>query len=460
MIPSGHPDAPKLSPLKQLHWSKVPAANTRKTVWDVSEESIKLDFNKQILDRLFCSKTNMSRTGTHSTLRNQDKITIVDMRRSNNIGVLLSKYKLTGPWVVDIINSMSDEHLNKELVTALIKCAPTSDEEQLLQSYTGSKNILSPVDQFLVEMLKVPKIRERLNCIQYKQSFDSLFEEIINGSRLVERCCQWLLKAANLKQLLHLILNIGNYMNSGTARGNATGYRLNCLLTLSNTKSLDQSITLLNYVAKIVSDRYPHLLITSDPLLEAASRIHWKELSNHLVSLQQGMMTVQKEVERQQSTVGMDTFTTKMNQFIKSRLDHLRDAANIIRGVEQLYDTVMKYYVEDYSSPEEFFSLLHNFMTMFKQAHLDNLRDMENDKAIRPKIVHKAERIMCQRSLSTTSLPRVSLNLAPQQEENQDTVRSSAAAAAAAVGSNSGSSIQTKSKGLIKNFKNIFLRKR
>lgn len=54
-----------------------------------------------------------------------------------------------------------------------------------------------------------------------------------------------------------VILAVGNYLNGTSKRGGAYGFRLPALLMLSNTKTSDNSSTLLHYVASFISERLP-----------------------------------------------------------------------------------------------------------------------------------------------------------------------------------------------------------
>jgi hypothetical protein len=51
---------------------------------------------------------------------------------------------------------------------------------------------------------------------------------------------------------LGLVLAVGNYMNGGTARGQADGFTMEALDTLANTKDLSNSISLLDHISSYV----------------------------------------------------------------------------------------------------------------------------------------------------------------------------------------------------------------
>lgn len=63
---------------------------------------------------------------------------------------------------------------------------------------------------------------------------------------------QFLVNNSELKEVLAIILTLGNYMNGGNmARGQADGFGLEILPKLKDVKSKDSKITLLHYVVKV-----------------------------------------------------------------------------------------------------------------------------------------------------------------------------------------------------------------
>ena len=52
-----------------------------------------------------------------------------------------------------------------------------------------------------------------------------------------------------LKKVLQMTLALGNYLNGGTNKGAAWGFKLDTLSKLSGTKTVDNKSTLLHYIA-------------------------------------------------------------------------------------------------------------------------------------------------------------------------------------------------------------------
>jgi hypothetical protein len=72
----------------------------------------------------------------------------------------------------------------------------------------------------------------------------------------VRAACRQVRESPKLREVLRLILAIGNYLNGASARGGAYGFKLADLEKLRHVRSNDLSTTLLHYLAK-VSRRLP-----------------------------------------------------------------------------------------------------------------------------------------------------------------------------------------------------------
>lgn len=105
--------------------------------------------------------------------------------------------------------------------------------------------------------------------------------------------CDEIVNSKQMKQLFEIILAVGNYVNSGTARGQAYGFKLDALkkvarsqnpfefellqrsnpflVQLSDTKSTTSGrISLLHYIAKFIEESHPDLSQWTNELEDVA----------------------------------------------------------------------------------------------------------------------------------------------------------------------------------------------
>lgn len=111
----------------------------------------------------------------------------------------------------------------------------------------------------------------------------------------IRTTCDFLLKSESLKNVLAIILTLGNYMNGGNMmRGQADGFGLEILSKLKDVKANVSGMTLLHYVviAKLSQEKdhnFDELLPLPVPEpadVEAAATIKFDEISKELDRLE------------------------------------------------------------------------------------------------------------------------------------------------------------------------------
>lgn len=89
----------------------------------------------------------------------------------------------------------------------------TKTQEALVKGYTGDAP-LAPVEQFLLQMLKIPRVGPRLECIQYKLGLESSLNEVKEAVDSVAKACQALMNDDSFKQLLMVRFFLTLFSNS------------------------------------------------------------------------------------------------------------------------------------------------------------------------------------------------------------------------------------------------------
>ena len=113
----------------------------------------------------------------------------------------------------------------------------------LASRYKGDKSQLSGEDQFLMKLMEVPRLNDRLDIVIWASDFPLRFDEL---APVVNKCYDLfyqLLQSTRFEKALMYALSIGNYVNSGTNRGGAHGVKISSLAKLADAKSQTQKGT-------------------------------------------------------------------------------------------------------------------------------------------------------------------------------------------------------------------------
>ncbi|XP_020517128.1 formin-like protein 3 isoform X2 [Amborella trichopoda] len=103
--------------------------------------------------------------------------------------------------------------------------------------------MLGRCKQFFLELMKVPRVESKLRVFSFRITFSTQVKDSLK-----------------LRRVMQTILSLVNALNQGTARGSAIGFKLDSLLKLSDTRAINNKMTLMHYLCKMISDQMPELL--------------------------------------------------------------------------------------------------------------------------------------------------------------------------------------------------------
>ena len=142
-----------------------------------------------------------------------------------------------------------------------------------------------------------------------KRQFDTQVATIDAQVRTVCDAVDEVMHSTILRNIFTLILELGNTMNAGTARGSAAAFKLETLNKLRDTKAtISSSITLLHFLAEVVAEHMPDQLAWRDdmPTLEGAVRVSTPQLKADVASLSSKMAKLSAEVETSKVCAGAE----------------------------------------------------------------------------------------------------------------------------------------------------------
>lgn len=102
---------------------------------------------------------------------------------------------------------------------------------------------------------RIDHYEQRLKALHYQKCFKERVDDASSRIKAVLAASQDIVSSKKLKNLLELVLALGNYMNRGQ-RGNAPGFRIISLTRIADTKSsINNKFTLMHYLGEIVEQK-------------------------------------------------------------------------------------------------------------------------------------------------------------------------------------------------------------
>lgn len=152
---------------------------------------------------------------------------------------MLQKFKqFSVKQLAQMIESLDPLSLNADTAGTLIHNLPEPQDVKRYQNYQGSvEQLADRVDQYFYYLSKIPRLRIRLQaCVSQTEIPDKIIQIRVKV-QLFEIGCETLKSNESFKNFLVAVLTLGNRMNEGTNKGNATGFKLTSLPSLLNVKS-------------------------------------------------------------------------------------------------------------------------------------------------------------------------------------------------------------------------------
>jgi hypothetical protein len=218
---------------------------------------------------------------------------IIGIQKSAMLGVLLrgAKLAVTPTDAADALMACDTTVLDAQTLRALADVHSMLDGHEVQQlvafaraqesSLAGgqSTNGVPLAEQCIAWMLhRVPRVKERIDVLWLRERFADELAHIGAEMEPVERACEQLRTSAKFGGMLRLVFALGSVLNRGSylAQSSSTsGFRLDSLLRLVDTRGRDKELSLLDYLVSTVHSSMPDLEAFPDELTacDEASRL-------------------------------------------------------------------------------------------------------------------------------------------------------------------------------------------
>ncbi|XP_062616662.1 disheveled-associated activator of morphogenesis 1-like [Saccostrea cucullata] len=406
------------NPMKSLNWSKLSEAKIAGTVWS-RLDPVKLyrQLDLEDFEKTFSAyqkqQNQEGEEGESNKSKANKELSVIDGRRAQNCTILLSKLKMTNEEVISAILTMdSGEDLPKDMLEQLLKFVPTSEETQMLLEYSKEIEHMARADRFLYEASRINHYEGRLSALFFKKKFPEKMSDIRPKVEAIKGASTELMKSRSLRQILEIILALGNFMNRGQ-RGNASGYRISSLGNLIDTKSsTSKHVTLLHYLVDLVEKKFPSILKIDTELanVRMAAKVSMSELDKDIGDIKSGLDSIEKELKFFDNTGEMNSrkFVSVMTNFHNLASYNFSEMEEAKGEIKKKFDSVCEFFGEDpaQNKPEDFFGILDSFLAAMSDAKAENERikrqkeEEEKRQALEESLKRERERLRSKRSSS------------------------------------------------------------
>uniref|UniRef100_A0A158P679 FH2 domain-containing protein n=1 Tax=Angiostrongylus cantonensis TaxID=6313 RepID=A0A158P679_ANGCA len=363
-----HKRVPKPSgPLKSLNWVKFTESKVKGTAWEFIEDEKmykQLDLENVATTFASCSQKDEDNDiySTTSKRHFDTQISVIDPRRYQNCTIMLSKLKLSHREIRAALLAMDDKgKLPKDMLEQMLKFVPTKEEISILRSTVSrhnSSSALALADRYLHEMAQIPRFEQRLRSLYIIRTFQERLDSLTPHIQSVIKASTAVSSSKKFKQLLALILALGNYLNFGKRSGNAFGFDLSSLNRLSDVKFADRpDRTLLHYLLQVIENRFSDL----------------GKLKKELAAVYDA-----------------DRFESVAKQFIVTACQQYNLLEKMHSEMKAKFSACAAQFCFDSINPEEMFSCLAKFLTAFCDAQQQLWAENEHNEQVKRQTIARS----------------------------------------------------------------------
>ncbi|KAG8507336.1 FH2 domain-containing protein 1 [Galemys pyrenaicus] len=345
---------------------------------------------------------------SHRVEEAEGEITIMDAKRSMNIGIFLKQFKKSPQSIVEDIHQGKSEHYGSENLREVLKLLPESEEIKKLKSFTGDVSKLSLADSFLHCLIQVPNYSLRIEAMVLKKEFLPSCSALYADITVLRTATKELMSCEELHSILHLVLQAGNIMNAGGYAGNAVGFKLSSLLKLADTKANKPGMNLLHFVAQEAQKKDAILLNFSEKLyhVQEAARLSLDSTEAELHSLFVRTRSLKENIQRDSE------LCRQMEDFLQFATEKLMDLEHWRHELQDEAHALIDFFCEDKETMklDECLQIFRDFCVKFNKAVKPSVQQISWDVAARRGIAATPrERGLDRRAASWARDPRTVL---------------------------------------------------
>uniref|UniRef100_A0A8C5QUL5 Uncharacterized protein n=1 Tax=Leptobrachium leishanense TaxID=445787 RepID=A0A8C5QUL5_9ANUR len=253
---------------KAFHWDILSQEKINKSVWASQKTDPKKIDIQRLMNQFQSQEFTVSANNSDHNSKNQN--ILLSKKIAHNFNIVLKSFHMEPTQLKEklLIIRESEGGLSDEHLTNLRRYVPTMQDIIMYQSYKGSLSDLHIVDQFMLEMCKIPDMSRRLDTLLAIRELPSYMQDLHRLLVQQLKACDQLLKSQAFPAVLRYVLAIGNCLNENAGKDKAKGFRLVSLTKMSQLVSKEKKFTLLHALVEQILLQEPDLAKFSQELTE------------------------------------------------------------------------------------------------------------------------------------------------------------------------------------------------
>ncbi|XP_075054741.1 FH2 domain-containing protein 1 [Mixophyes fleayi] len=391
---NGHGNNHKKKRLRSFFWKTIPEEQVRgKTnIWTMAARQHQYQIDTKTIEELFGQQEEVKsgvvrRSGSSkSSFRDtKDEVSLLDSKRSMNIGIYLKQFKKSVEHIIEDIRKGRCDLYDSEALQELLKLSPEPEEVKKLKAFSGEITKLSLTDSFMYMLIQVPNYSLRIEAMVLKKEFSPSYSLLSKDIMIIRFATKEIMSSEQLHSILFLVLQAGNIMNAGGYAGNAVGFKLSSLLRLADTKANKPGMNLLHFVALEAQKKDTALMTFSEQLqhLSEAARLSTDNIEAEFHALSTKTKTLKDQIKKDPELVH------QMEEFLQGAVKQLKELDKQRLELQKEGNALIDFFCEDKETMklDECFQIFRDFCNKFNKAVKENqdreMKDLRQQKRLK-----------------------------------------------------------------------------
>ncbi len=372
-VNSNQKKKPEMKPktkMRGLPWQVVPAAKCDNTFWETADDAaVFKKIQTKDLDVLFCAKPKEDeKLRRKKGYEKPKELVLINPQRGNNVAIMLSRFKLPYTQLKRAMVTCDEEVFALDKLLIMKPFLPNAEECQILTAYEGDRGILGKAERFFLEIMGIPHLEERFDALIYRGMFEDKFASVLRHVTNLSHAIESVHSSPLFKRILEIILAVGNYLNGGTNRGGAFGFKLSTLPSLLSFRANDGS-TMTEFLVRMTRKKFKDVMKWPQEvgIVSEVVDVNLKTVASEVELLGAGMDRVNTLMAKFHPVSSADNFESVMMPFIsgsKSKLEALRAQAKQMG--EKFRELCIFFGDDPTTESEEFFGRIDEFIKAFR----------------------------------------------------------------------------------------------
>jgi len=292
---------------------------------------------------------------------------------------------------------LDEKYLDLDNGTRMLDNCPTTDELAKIKEFlqTGQDpERLGNVEKYFLEISTISGLQQRLSCITYKLFFPMKLKELQPDLEIIREASKEMRKSKKLQKIMGIVLSLGNFLNGGTPKGAADGFKFNTLLKLGDTRTIDNKASLLHYLIRISKDKFPsdNLDAFSEDLksVRPAKTVSLSTVTSEIADLKKRLTETENSLKSIPKIEGNeDIFHKVMPKAIKKCRVHYEQLEKLFEEAEKEFQKTANMFGENGKvvKSEEFFETVVQFLDLWQKTS----KEIEEQRIKEEKLKRRTE---------------------------------------------------------------------